>query len=169
VRIEVWDTGIGIAPEHQRAIFQEFYQVGNPQRDRTKGLGLGLSIAARLAETGQTPDAVLCDYRLPRDETGSDVIRRLRAHTGVDLPAALITGDTAPERIREAKDSSVPLLYKPVQPARLRALLEYLLSGRTISPSTPPTAANPASARYTVLLVSASHYCAPLARYVLSD
>ncbi|MBI3575281.1 MAG: sensor histidine kinase [Gammaproteobacteria bacterium] len=49
VRIEVWDSGIGIAPEHQRAIFQEFYQVGNPERDRHTGIGLGLAIATRLA------------------------------------------------------------------------------------------------------------------------
>lgn len=49
VRIEVWDTGIGIAEEHLPALFQEFYQVHNPERDATKGLGLGLSIVERLA------------------------------------------------------------------------------------------------------------------------
>lgn len=49
VRIEVWDTGIGIAPEHQQDIFREFYQVGNTERDRNKGLGLGLSIVERTA------------------------------------------------------------------------------------------------------------------------
>jgi len=49
VRIEVRDSGIGIAPEHQAAIFAEFYQVGNPAREPNKGLGLGLSIVDRLA------------------------------------------------------------------------------------------------------------------------
>lgn len=49
VRIEVWDSGIGIAPEHQQAIFTEFYQVGNSERDRNKGLGLGLNIVQRSA------------------------------------------------------------------------------------------------------------------------
>ena len=49
--IQVWDTGIGIAPEHIEAIFDEYFQVGNPQRDRAKGLGLGLSIVKRLAKT----------------------------------------------------------------------------------------------------------------------
>jgi signal transduction histidine kinase/CheY-like chemotaxis protein len=216
VRIEVWDTGIGIAPEHQEMIFQEFYQVGNPERDRGKGLGLGLSIAARLArllggridlssipgrgsvfavqmprgdalaETlptttdltlegtvrdavvlvveddqlvreaiegllrqwgcvvlaagsgdealaalardGHPPAAILCDYRLPQGETGIAVIRRLRDRIGSPVPAALITGDTAPELLREASDSGLPLLHKPVQPARLRALLEFLVA-----------------------------------------
>lgn len=48
-RIEVWDSGIGIAPEHHAAIFKEFYQVGNPARNRSKGLGLGLNIVERTA------------------------------------------------------------------------------------------------------------------------
>ena len=48
-RIEVWDSGIGIAPEHQHQVFREFYQVGNAERDRTRGLGLGLNIVQRTA------------------------------------------------------------------------------------------------------------------------
>jgi len=47
LNIEVWDSGLGIAPEHQEAVFKEFFQVGNPARQRTKGMGLGLSIAQR--------------------------------------------------------------------------------------------------------------------------
>ncbi len=49
VRIEVADSGIGIAPEQVPLIFQEFTQLGNPERDRSKGLGLGLAIVDRLA------------------------------------------------------------------------------------------------------------------------
>ncbi|MBC7905157.1 MAG: PocR ligand-binding domain-containing protein [Rhodospirillaceae bacterium] len=51
VVIEVWDSGQGIGPEHITEIWQAFYQIGNPQRDRAEGLGLGLSIAQKLATT----------------------------------------------------------------------------------------------------------------------
>lgn len=47
--IQVWDSGVGIAPEHMSSIFEEYFQVNNPARDRSQGLGLGLSIARRVA------------------------------------------------------------------------------------------------------------------------
>jgi two-component system CheB/CheR fusion protein len=46
--IEVWDTGIGIPDEELQAIFEEYYQLDNPARERNRGLGLGLSIVQRL-------------------------------------------------------------------------------------------------------------------------
>jgi signal transduction histidine kinase len=46
--IEVWDTGVGIADDAASLIFEEFYQAGNPDRDRAQGLGLGLAIVQRL-------------------------------------------------------------------------------------------------------------------------
>lgn len=45
--LQVWDTGMGITDQDVEHIFDEFYQINNPQRDRNKGLGLGLSIAKR--------------------------------------------------------------------------------------------------------------------------
>lgn len=45
--VQVWDTGSGIPFDQQDNIFKEFVQLGNPERDRSKGLGLGLSIAKR--------------------------------------------------------------------------------------------------------------------------
>ncbi len=47
--IHVIDTGIGIDPRHQSRLFEDFYQVSNHERNRTKGFGLGLSISRRLA------------------------------------------------------------------------------------------------------------------------
>ena len=49
LRIEVWDTGIGIPDDQRDRIFEEFYQVGNASRDRSKGIGLGLAIVRRMA------------------------------------------------------------------------------------------------------------------------
>ena len=50
LRIEVWDTGLGIPELELQAIFEEFHQLDNPARERSKGLGLGLAIVQRLAD-----------------------------------------------------------------------------------------------------------------------
>ena len=49
LRLQVWDTGSGIAPEHQPRIFEEFYQAGGQEAQTHHGLGLGLAIVRRLA------------------------------------------------------------------------------------------------------------------------
>jgi signal transduction histidine kinase len=214
VRIEVADTGIGIPRDQQREIFREFHQLANPERDRSKGLGLGLAIVDRLAtlldhrveldsepgrgsrfcivlppgdaravvtaaaelsaevdddvaglrvlviddeaavregmhavlqgwgcETmlagseeealaelggGAPPDVIVADFRLRAERTGADAIRRL--HTALEraVPALIVTGDTAPERLREARASGFQLVHKPVPPAKLRAFLRHV-------------------------------------------
>jgi len=48
--IEIWDTGIGIDAAELQAIFDEYHQIDNPARERSRGLGLGLSIVQRLAD-----------------------------------------------------------------------------------------------------------------------
>jgi two-component system CheB/CheR fusion protein len=50
VSIEIWDTGIGIPDEELQAIFEEYHQVDNAARERSRGLGLGLSIVERLSK-----------------------------------------------------------------------------------------------------------------------
>ncbi|MBF0391385.1 MAG: hypothetical protein HQL38_01785 [Alphaproteobacteria bacterium] len=55
-RVVVCDQGPGIPPAEQELIFEEFYQIGNEARDRAHGLGLGLSIARKLA--------AICGHRL---------------------------------------------------------------------------------------------------------
>ncbi len=204
--VEVADNGIGIPPDEQERVFREFYQVGNVERDRHQGLGLGLSIVRRLclllnvqlalqsrpgagttitlrmvrvpqagAAAGVAPvqahtprglrilvvddeatvrqsmrllltelgctvhladglaaagrlgaahpiDVVLSDLRLRGGDSGLDVISAVRAlHPGVR--AVLITGDTAPDRIREAQSADVHLLFKPVTLNDLVAVL----------------------------------------------
>jgi PAS domain S-box-containing protein len=88
--LQVWDTGIGIPAEHLDAIYEEYFQIGNPERDRRKGLGLGLAIAKRIAKLLET--TVVCrsrpgkgsvfEFRLPL------ISREMRATpTRIDPPA----------------------------------------------------------------------------------
>ncbi|MDR0672373.1 MAG: PAS domain-containing protein [Zoogloeaceae bacterium] len=62
--IQVWDTGIGIKAEQLPYIYEEFYQADNPQRDRSRGLGLGLSIVRRM--TGLLGYSLTCKSRYGR-------------------------------------------------------------------------------------------------------
>lgn len=210
VSIEVWDTGVGIPAEHHRAIFREFHQLGNPERDQRKGLGLGLAIVDGLARTMRTvvtlgstpgrgsvfrlrmplawaapeevaepglamrcdglrvlvidddpaireamagllavwhcdsrtaeteeqalalaatfaPDLILADYRLRGHRTGLEAIAAIRAQAGRDVPAIVITGDTAADPLRNVHAGGVALLHKPVVPGELQAAIAALL------------------------------------------
>jgi CheY-like chemotaxis protein len=86
-----------------------------------------------LAREPRRPDLIVCDYRLRGDETGLAVVAALQAEYNHDIPAILITGDTAPERLREAHRSALTLLHKPVGPAQLREAMDRLLA-----PAAPP-------------------------------
>jgi signal transduction histidine kinase len=89
----------------------------------------------KLAAAMQRLDLLIIDYRLPENVSGIDVARNMQ--TSLDYPFAvlIITGDTGPERLREADASGYPLLHKPVQPAKLRSTLQYLMS--KMRPVTP--------------------------------
>ena len=204
VLVTVADTGHGIAPDQQEKVFQEFYQIGNAERDRAQGLGLGLSIVRRLSdmlgidlqmlsspgkgtkftfqlplaqapqseairtvkkavknvyslcvlviddeknvrtslrilleELGCTcleangtqqallriasirPDLVLADFRLAGTDSGLLAIAAVHQQWP-DVPAVLVSGDTAPDRLQEAKYAGIRLLHKPLPPDVLR-------------------------------------------------
>ncbi len=55
VALEVWDTGPGIADDKKEMIFREFYQIDNPERDRSRGLGMGLAIVQRICHLLEHP------------------------------------------------------------------------------------------------------------------
>lgn len=65
-------------------------------------------------------DLILTDYRLGEGNTGEDAIRRIRTYLSRHVPALIITGDTSPERIREASASGAQLLHKPLNTDQLR-------------------------------------------------
>lgn len=209
--ITVTDHGLGIAEDELKLIFEEFYQVDNPERDRTKGLGLGLAIVKRLLDllelelsinsnlgsgtsitltlpvtkrastvlafdSGNTfnwnrhkvlvvddeqmvrfavqslleelgaevlaasdipsavrlakehqPDIVLADFRLRGDENGIDAINQIRL-INPEIIALLISGDTAPERLQQARNAGIPLLHKPVTVEELESSLKDLFA-----------------------------------------
>lgn len=80
-----------------------------------------------LDSLGRVPDVIVSDYRLPEDTDGIEVITRLRQQYGADIPAILVTGDTAPDTILRINQAGFPLLHKPLRPAKLRALLTHLI------------------------------------------
>lgn len=215
LRIEIRDSGIGIPQDKQLEIFEEFSQLSNPERDREKGLGLGLAIVDRLSRLldhplglkskpgrGTTtsidvpvatsavpsvhedvftypadnslkscrilvidddvdvriamerlldswgcitqvvgsltealhhlrqdnfkPDVVVADYRLREGMNGVVAINTIRELMSHLVPGILVTGDTSPDRIREARESGLPMLYKPVQAEQLYSVLASL-------------------------------------------
>jgi signal transduction histidine kinase len=85
---------------------------------------------AKLADLGRRPDLIISDYRLARGKTGFELIDRLRHGCGTRIPAFLISGDTAPERLREARASGYYLLQKPVLAITLRSVVSQLLKDR---------------------------------------
>jgi signal transduction histidine kinase len=72
------------------------------------------------------PDVVISDFHLGDGRTGITAIAKLREAFG-PIPAFVMSGDTAPERLREAQESSHHLLHKPVQPMMLRAMVSRFL------------------------------------------
>lgn len=215
VAMQVWDTGRGIPPSQHDLVFREYYQLDNPERDREKGLGLGLAIVRRMtsllkcdlrlhSELGRgscfevsiaraegaamsqeaaddevrptistglvvviddehairaamltlltdwgyevlaaesaddaiqrlaacsiRPDLLICDLRLREGKNGIDAIETLRTEYNENIPAMLITGDTAATRLLEAQASKLPVLHKPVPSGKLRAAILQLIA-----------------------------------------
>jgi signal transduction histidine kinase len=120
ILIEVRDSGIGIPPDRQKEIFEEFYQVGNVARDRSLGLGLGLAIVSRLARLVNTQVAV-------RSAPGRGSVFSLRVPRGEE--ADVVAPAEQPEVIEEPQASSLAVLVVDDDPLVLsghRALLEEL-------------------------------------------
>ena len=90
--VAVADTGCGIAPADRQKIFEEFYQVGNPARDRNRGLGLGLAIVRRTAEL------IGAQVRLTDPAHGRGTVFE------VELPALDFEGGRATSPVLRASD-----------------------------------------------------------------
>jgi CheY-like chemotaxis protein len=74
------------------------------------------------------PDVIASDYRLGDGTDGLSAIASLRALSGRDIPACLMSGDTDGGLMQAAKEAGLTLLHKPVRPAKLRSLLRHLVA-----------------------------------------
>ena len=68
------------------------------------------------------PDLIISDYHLANGRTGIETIEWLRGELSAQIPAFLISGDTDPATLHEAKVKGFHLLHKPVNPMALRAM-----------------------------------------------
>jgi signal transduction histidine kinase/CheY-like chemotaxis protein len=109
VRITVWDTGIGIAPEDQRRIFEEFQQVGGIYADKPEGTGLGLALAKQFVELhggrmwvesaldqGSRFTFTLPIRITPRSEVAPMPAKRTAADSAHEGPLVLVVEDDPP-------------------------------------------------------------------------
>ena len=88
---------------------------------------------AAIAKARRLPELIIADYRLCANCTGSQAIDAVRLECGELIPALIVTGDTAPERLREAQASGHMLMNKPVPPGRLRAFLRTVRRNQTVN------------------------------------
>ena len=74
----------------------------------------GLEQAIQIIQHQRFPDHIFCDHRLRDGLTSLDLIRWLERHIEQPPPMIIITGDTSPERLLEARSSGYPVLHKPI-------------------------------------------------------
>jgi CheY-like chemotaxis protein len=75
----------------------------------------------------RAPDLIVADYNLREGAFGSAAIQLVRRHFAQEIPAIMVTGSTTPERILEARAMGYHFLLKPVMPAKLRTLINFML------------------------------------------
>jgi signal transduction histidine kinase len=87
---------------------------------------LAVTLEQALQEAGEHASdisLILADYRLAENVNGADAIRAVFTRLARTIPAVIITGDTSPDRIREANASGFTLLHKPLDPEQLHQLM----------------------------------------------
>ncbi|MBL4612227.1 MAG: response regulator, partial [Emcibacter sp.] len=80
-----------------------------------------------LSEHDFTPDMIITDFRLREKRTGTQAITAINSYFNKNIPAIIITGDTAKDRMLKAQKSGHILLHKPIMPAKLRTVINNTL------------------------------------------
>src|SRR5262245_27379954 len=88
---------------------------------------------AGIADRDRPPALIVSDYHLSGGKTGVEVIEGLRRTLSAEIPAFLVSGDTNPELLRQARASGYHLLHKPVDPMTLRAMVSYVLREQQVA------------------------------------
>lgn len=72
------------------------------------------------------PRLIICDYRLGADETGTEVVRRIRERAAVAIPAVIVTADASSAPQEAVAAAGLHMMHKPLNAARLRAFLIHV-------------------------------------------
>jgi CheY-like chemotaxis protein len=73
------------------------------------------------------PDIILADNRLPGDASGIDITLLIQEELETSIPCVIMTGDVERNHVQSIVDQGFPVLLKPIQPAKFRAMLSHLI------------------------------------------
>jgi len=73
------------------------------------------------------PDIILADNRLPGDASGIDITYLIQEKLQASIPCVIMTGDVERNHVQSIIDQGFPVLLKPIQPAKFRAMLSHLI------------------------------------------
>jgi signal transduction histidine kinase len=74
------------------------------------------------------PNIIVADNRLPGNASGVEVVKLVQQELGSVIPSIIITGDVERSHIQSIKEKGLPVLLKPIQPAKFRAILSHLIN-----------------------------------------
>lgn len=85
----------------------------------------------KIKQLKQRPDGIIADYRLRHNETGIHAIHAIHDLYDNKIPALVVTGDIATERLQDVARSGFQMLHKPVDALKLRTFLRNLQLPKT--------------------------------------
>ncbi len=75
-----------------------------------------------------TPSLIICDYDLGAGDTGTQLLQQLQDRFGKNIPGFIVSGTTDSSDLEQIKTSGYNMLQKPIKPAKLRAMINYLVT-----------------------------------------